>query len=123
AARLAQIYRQWTQYDCVQAAHRLVEEAQSVTGLSLVRALGDEGVLRDVIGYAIANRLYLAHSSATLRATIPLDSFAHWFDGADEGLIPDLLLLEAHMDGTRFVVDATIVECKVGQYSADHVEE
>ena len=123
AARLAQIYRQWTEYECVQAAHRLVEEAQSVTGLSLVRALGDEGVLRDVIGYAIANRLYLAHSSATLRATIPLDSFAHWFDGADEGLIPDLLLLEAHLDGTRFVVDATIVECKVGQYSADHVEE
>lgn len=123
AARLGQIYRAWTQHDCVQASHRLVEEAQIVTGLSLVRALGDEGVLRDVIGYAIANRLYLGHSSATLRATIPLDSFTHWFDGADEGLIPDLLLLEVHLDGTRFVVDATIVECKVGQYSAGHVEE
>lgn len=123
AKRLGQIYREWNQHDCIHAAHELVEEAQRVTGLSLLRALGDEGVLRDVIGYAIANRLYLAHSSATLRATIPLDSFTHWFDGADEGLIPDLLLLEARLDGARFVVDATIVECKVGQYSADHVEE
>lgn len=78
AARLSQIYRGWNRHDCIQAADRLVEEAQRVTGLSLVRALGDEGVLRDVIGYAIANRLYLAHSSATLRATIPLDSFTHW---------------------------------------------
>lgn len=121
--RLRQIYREWSASECDLAARRLVEEAQSVTGLSLVRALGSEGVMRDVIGYAIANRLYLGPSLATLKAAVPLDSFPHWFDGADDGLVPDLLLLEATLQGQRFSVDATIVECKVGQQSSQHEEE
>lgn len=123
ARRLGQIYCEWSANDCQQAAQCLVGEAQAVTGLSLVRALGDEGVMRDVIGYAIANRLYLGTSRATMCAAIPLDSFAHWFDGADVGLIPDLLLIEADLRGEYFSIDATIVECKVGKRSPYHVEE
>ncbi|MGJ7459417.1 ATP-binding protein [Halomonas sp. RA08-2] len=123
ARQLGQIYREWSANDCQVAAQHLVEEAQAITGLSLVRALGNEGVMRDVIGYAIANRLYLSPSHATLCAAIPLDSFPHWFAGAEHGYVPDLLLLEARFQGERFAIDATIVECKVGQRSPTHVEE
>ncbi|QFU01025.1 AAA-like domain protein [Halomonas sp. THAF5a] len=123
ARQLGQIYREWTAEDCQVAAQHLVEEAQAITGLSLVRALGNEGVMRDVIGYAIANHLYLGPSRATLCAAIPLDSFPHWFAGAEHGYVPDLLLLEARLNGERFAIDATIVECKVGKRSPAHVEE
>lgn len=121
--RLGQIYREWSAEQCDTVAHTLMHEAQSVTGLSLVSALGNEGVMRDVIGYAMANRLYLDRSSYLISAALPLDSFVHWFDGAYDGLRPDLLLLEAREEHGKLVIDATVVECKVGQESNHHVEE
>lgn len=121
--RLGQIYRDWSAEHCDIVSHKLMDEAQSVTGLSLVSALGDEGVMRDVIGYAMANRLYLDRSASLVSAALPLDSFVHWFDGASVGLRPDLLLLEARVEHEILVIDATIVECKVGQESNHHVEE
>ena len=121
--RLGQIYRDWSAENCDTVSHKLMDEAQSVTGLSLVSALGDEGVMRDVIGYAMANRLYLDRSASLVSAALPLDSFVHWFDGASGGLRPDLLLLEARVEHGTLVIDATIVECKVGQESNHHVEE
>lgn len=123
ARQLGLIYRDWHEQDCQVAGQRLVTEAQAVTGLSLVRALGSEGVMRDVIGYAIANCIYLGSSHATLCAAIPLDSFVHWFRGAEYEYVPDLLLLEAYLHGDRLTVEATVVECKVGQRSPTHVEE
>ena len=123
AKRLGQIFREWSDKACERTAHKLVEGAQQITGLSLVRALSNEGTLRDVIGYAIANHLYLSHSNAQFCAAIPLDSFRHWFEGADEGYVPDLLLLEAHLTDNGFSIDAMIVECKVGQKSPTHVEK
>src|SRR5680860_51650 len=123
ATRLGQIFKEWSEEASKKAAHKLVEGAQLITGLSLVRALSNEGTLRDVIGYAIANYLYLSHSKAQFCAAIPLDSFYHWFEGADEGYVPDLLFLEAHLIGNKFSIDATIVECKVGQKSPVHVDE
>lgn len=123
AQQLGVIYRDWSAQDCKLAAQCLVDEAQAITGLSLVRALGNEGVMRDIIGYAIANRIYLSSSRASLCAAIPLDSFPHWFGGAKHPYVPDLLLLEARLHDGRFVIDATIVECKVGQRSPTHVEE
>tara|TARA_Y100001001_G_scaffold45028_1_gene40107 strand:+ start:1600 stop:6948 length:5349 start_codon:yes stop_codon:yes gene_type:complete len=121
--RLGQIYREWPAEQCETVAHTLMDEAQSVTGLSLVSALGSEGVMRDVIGYAMANRLYLDRSDSLVSAALPLDSFVHWFDGASDGLRPDLLLLEASVEQGKLVIDATVVECKVGQESNHHVEE
>lgn len=121
--RLGQIYREWSAEQCDTVAHMLMDEAQSVTGLSLISALGNEGVMRDVIGYAMANRLYLDRSASLVSAALPLDSFVHWFDGASDGLRPDLLLLEASVEKGTLVIDATIVECKVGQESNHHVEE
>ncbi|WP_038052087.1 ATP-binding protein [Thioalkalivibrio sp. ALJ1] len=123
ARQLGLIFRGWSDEDCQGAAQCLVTEAQAITGLSLVRALGNEGVMRNVIGYAIANRIYLGPSNAIMCAAIPLDSFPHWFRGAEHGYVPDLLLLEAHLDGDHFTVEATVVECKVGQRSPTHVEE
>jgi len=123
ARQLGVIYRDWSAEDCRLAARHLVTEAQAITGLSLVRALGNEWVMRDVIGCAIANRVYLGPSQATLCAAIPLDSFPHWFRGAKHGYVPDLLLLEAFLHGDRFTVEASIVECKVGQRSPTQVEE
>jgi len=120
--RLGQIYQEWSAEQCNTVAYTLMDEAQSVTGLSLVSALGSEGVMRDVIGYAMANRLYLERSSL-VAAALPLDSFVHWFDGAYDGLRPDLLLLEATVKQGKLVIDATVVECKVGQESNHHVEE
>lgn len=121
--QLGQIYREWSAEQCDTVAHTLMDEAQSVTGLSLVSALGNEGVMRDVIGYAMANRLYLDRSASLVSAALPLDSFVHWFDGASDGLRPDLLLLEACVQQETLVIDATVVECKVGQESNYHVEE
>lgn len=121
--RLGHIYRDWSADQCNTVAHKLMDEAQSVTGLSLVSALGNEGVMRDVIGYAMANRLYLDRKVSVVAAALPLDSFVHWFDGAAGGLRPDLLLLEARVERGTLVIDATVVECKVGQESNHHVDE
>ncbi|MCG5523612.1 DUF87 domain-containing protein [Ectothiorhodospira haloalkaliphila] len=123
AKQLGQIYRDWSLDQCELAAQCLTMEAQAITGLSLVSALGNEGVMRDMIGQAMANRIYLSPSDATLCAAVPLDSFAHWFRGAEQGYVPDLLLLEAYLTGDIFTVEATVVECKVGQRSPAHVEE
>ncbi|WP_165855178.1 ATP-binding protein [Marinobacter sp. JSM 1782161] len=121
--RLGQIYRDWSAEYCDTVAHKLMDEAQSVTGLSLISALGSEGVMRDVIGYAMANCLYLDRSTSLVSAALPLDSFVHWFDGAPDGLRPDLLLLEARVEQGTLVIDATVVECKVAQQANHHVEE
>ena len=121
--RLSQIYSDWSTSQCDAIAHKIMDEAQAVTGLSLVSALGSEGVMRDVIGYALANRLYLNRSGYLVCAALPLDSYVHWFDGAAEGLRPDLLLLEVKVEQGTLVIDATVVECKVGQESSQHVGE
>ena len=123
AKRLGHIFKEWSDQACERTAHSLINGAQQITGLSLVRALSNEGTLRDVIGYAIANHLYLSHSKAQFCAAIPLDSFPHWFESADEGYVPDLLFLEAHLTDNKFFIDAMVVECKVGQKSPAHIEE
>lgn len=115
------LFPSWESQTCELAARTVLEESQEITGLSLIRAVGDSEYIRDVVAYAAIRKLLKADSTAIISQLIPVDSVKHWFSGADENLRPDLLHLIVHLDGTLLRIHATLIECKLGQANEIHV--
>ena len=74
-------------------AHRLVEEANQISGDIVLRAAGPGAYLNELIGMVVAKhqteRRYLEQHAGALTAWIYLDDFPHWFDHH----LPDLLFV------------------------------
>jgi DNA phosphorothioation-dependent restriction protein DptH len=115
------LFPNWDGTTCEQAALTVLEESQEITGLSLIRAVGDSEYIRDVVAYAAIRKVLKPDPTAIISQLIPMDSVKHWFSGADENLRPDLLHLVVHLDGTLLRIHATLIECKLGQENETHV--
>jgi DNA phosphorothioation-dependent restriction protein DptH len=104
------------------AAHNVIKAACEIPGLSLVRAIGRDQYIRDVVGYSLISRLLGRDPTSILQALIPLDSFRHWFRDRDDPNIPDLLFLSAKVVDGRLRINATVIESKFADESIGHEE-
>ena len=115
------LFPNWDGPTCEQAARTVLTESQEITGLSLIRAVGDSEYIRDVVAYAAMRKVLKVDTTAIISQLIPMDSVKHWFSGADENLRPDLLHLVVYLEGTLLRIHATLIECKLGQANETHV--
>ena len=104
------------------AASNVIKAACEIPGLSLVRAIGRDEYIRDVVGYSLISRLLGRDSATVLQALIPLDSFRHWFRDREDPNIPDLLFMSAKVVDGRLNIEATVIESKFAEESLGHVE-
>lgn len=104
------------------AAHNVIKAACEIPGLSLVRAIGRDEYIRDVVGYSLISRLLGRDPTTVLQALIPLDSFRHWFQDREDPNIPDLLFMSAKVVDGRLNIEATIIESKFANESVGHAE-
>nr|WP_257022568.1 type IV secretion system DNA-binding domain-containing protein [Pigmentiphaga litoralis] len=104
------------------AAHNVINAACEIPGLSLVRAIGRDEYIRDVVGYSLISRQLGRDPTTILQALLPLDSFRHWFRDREDPNIPDLLFLSAKVLDGRLSIDATVIESKFAYESVGHAE-
>ncbi|MBB5509520.1 ATP-binding protein [Paraburkholderia atlantica] len=123
AVRLRQHLPNLTKEQAELGAHNIIKSACEIPGLSLVKAIGRDEYIRDVIGYSLVSRLLGRAPSSVLQSLIPLDSFSHWFRDREDANIPDLLFLEASETDGRLHIEATIVESKFANENVGHADK
>lgn len=113
----------WSPETCEQVAECVTKEAIHMAGMSLVKATGPSEYVRDFIAYALVRKLLPRDPAAFCDEVISLDAYRHWFDSASSGKRPDLMRLEAKIEGGAFKVSAQLIECKLAQQSDRHIEK
>lgn len=120
---ISEVYQDWENQTLKTVAESVLKEAQSLSGLSLVRATGVGTYIRDFMGYALARKLLREEEDLLCGHLISLDAYRHWFSGDDESR-PDLLWLKAKLDDNdRIHVDMHLIECKLAAYNEDHIDK
>lgn len=120
---ISELYQGWDQETLGLVSKSVLTEAQTLSGLSLIRATGVGHYIRDFMGYALANKLLPDAEDLLCARLISLDAYRHWFTGGDERR-PDLLWLKAKLDEDgRIRLDMGLIECKLGQQNDDYVEK
>lgn len=111
--------------DLNEMSSRIVEEAEEVIGLSSLRAVVGRGEkIREVIGFAAIHRAISSPPTSTMTQLVPLDAFMHWFTDQDIKLRPDLLQLSLTVrNKNKPLIEATLIECKLAQYSQQHINK
>lgn len=112
---------EWPSAICEEAAASVLSESQEISGLSLIKAVGESEHIRDVVAYAAMCKVLAANSDSLITQLIPMDSVRHWFYGADENMRPDLLHLRVSLSESQLHIHATLIECKLGLSSETHV--
>jgi DNA phosphorothioation-dependent restriction protein DptH len=112
---------QGSQLDAI--ASRVVDEAESIIGLSSLHAVvGDGERIRDVVGFAAIHRALAAPS--TLSQLLPVDALGHWFADSEASLRPDLLQISLTVrDNELPLIHAAVIECKFAQHNPAHVQK
>jgi DNA phosphorothioation-dependent restriction protein DptH len=103
----------------------VVGDAEEIIGLSSLRAVvGDGEKIREVVGFAAIHRALNKNPDAAMEVLLPVDSVMHWFSGSEVTHRPDLLRLSLILrEGQPPLINATVIECKLAQNNADHVEK
>lgn len=123
-ASIGEVYTEWTSKVCSEVARGALNEAQQLSGLSLVRATGRGEYVRDFLAYALTRKMLLSGGEMLCDHLVSLDAYQHWFDGAESDSRPDLLWLVARVDDdARMHVDLHLIECKLGLKSAVHTDK
>ena len=97
-------------------ANRLLKEAKTLAGISLIRALGQNTYIRDFMAYCLMHRLLPINEEDCLCDKLfSIDAYRHWFDqaSAENRTHPDLLWLRASIRDGRIHLDAKLIECKM----------
>jgi len=130
--KLRNILPVWTREDCDQASAVLIAQAQKLTGLSLIRAVGEGEYIRDLASFSLVSKAIRSHGKDHLiDILLPLDSFPHWFRGVESryslseewGRIPDLLHLRGTFDGEKLCLKASVIECKFASENEQHINK
>ena len=103
-------------------AENLIKESFSMSGLSIVKATGPSEYVRDFIAYTLIRKLLPKENGVLCDEIISLDAFLHWFDFGSNEVRPDLLRLQAKIEGEAFKIRAQIIECKMAQESEGYLE-
>lgn len=112
--------QQPSQLDAIAA--RVVDEAESIIGLSSLHAVvGDGEKIREVVGFAAIRRALSAGRPMT--QLLPVDALGHWFLGSEVNRRPDLLQVSLNVrgDGELPLIQAVVIECKFAQYNPAHL--
>jgi len=113
----------WSMDECEVVAKGILNIAPELSGLSLVRAtgVGDE-YIRDFMAYALTRKMLKANDAPLCESLVSLDAYRHWFDLSDNMRRPDLMWMRVDTDSNqRLHIKMHLVECKLGQESAEHV--
>ncbi len=121
AKKLSDLYPNWIQSICEQSAKTVIYEAQEITGLSLVKSTGDSQYIRDVVAYSATRKLLGVAKEGNITELVPIDSFRHWFNDSQSPERPDLLYLDATLNGDELSISATVIECKLAKYNERHL--
>lgn len=120
---ISELYQGWDKQTLKEVSESVLKEAQTLSGLSLVRATGVGTYIRDFMGYALIRKLIRESEDLLCGHLISLDAYRHWFSGDDESR-PDLLWLKAKLDENgRIHLDMHLIECKLAEYSDDHIDK
>ena len=120
---ISELYHGWDDQTLRTVAESVLKEAQSLSGLSLVRATGVGTYIRDFMGYSLTHKFLHKGENLLCGHLISLDAYRHWFSGDDESR-PDLLWLKARLDDNgRINLDMHLVECKMAERNGDHIEK
>lgn len=96
---------------------QLVSEAQKLSGLSMIRALGPSYYRCDLLAYSLIYKLLPLTSGEHLCNQIfSIDAYRHWFDlsSPDDKTHPDLLWMRADITPSgKFAFKMTMIECKM----------
>ena len=102
-------------------AKSLMQDAQHIGGLSVVKATGPSDYVRDYMAYSMMRKLLPKNDSAFCDEMISLDAVWHWFDDAEDRKRPDLLRLHANVVDGYFDIEAQIIECKLAAHSEKYL--
>ena len=112
------------------AVDRLMGEARSLDGISILSAVNQKGTnINEFMAYVMTSlRERDATADSALRVIIHLDSYKHWFyESRTEGpsLRPDFLVLSVEDFREKLKLRARITECKTASYhnSDIHIEK
>lgn len=109
---------------CQQLARKLMDEASSMPGLSVVKAAGlASEYIREFIAYALVRRLLPKENGILCDEIVALDAFLHWFDFAPQDRRPDLIRLQARNEGGTIKLKAQLIECKLAKESEGYLEK
>lgn len=123
AAQISQLFKPMEYEVAKRVAESLIDEAQHIGGLSIVKATGPSHYVRDYVAYAMVRKLLPRDDNAFCDEIISLDAFWHWFDNTEDHRRPDLLRLHARIVDGYFDIKAHIVECKLAQQSEGYLEK
>ncbi|MBC8335620.1 MAG: DUF87 domain-containing protein [Anaerolineales bacterium] len=115
----------WSIEECEAVAKGILNIAQELSGLSLVRAtgVGDE-YIRDFMAYALSRKMLQANDSLLCESLISLDAYRHWFDLSENMRRPDLMWIRVEIGpNNRLHIKMHLIECKLGQQSSEHVNK
>ncbi|HLW08111.1 MAG TPA: DUF87 domain-containing protein [Marinilabiliaceae bacterium] len=115
-------FKSYEQNTSTKMADSIIKEASNIGGLSIVRATGPkDNHIHDYMAYAMVRKLLPKDPGAFCDEVISLDAFRHWFNDTDRR--PDLLRIQAYINGSLFQIKAQIIECKLAQYNEGYLAE
>jgi len=123
-ASIGEVYHFWSADVCRAVAEGVLDEAQRLSGLSLVRATGRGQYVRDFMAYALTRKMLRLDDEVLCDHLVSLDAYQHWFDSADSDTRPDLLWVVARVDDRlRMHVELRLIECKLALQSGAHLDK
>ena len=103
--------------DDIVIVDQLVAEAQKLSGLSMIRALGPSYYRCDLLAYSLVYKLLpLTAGTHLCNQIFSIDAYRHWFDlsSPDDRKHPDLLWMRADITPAgKFAFKMTMIECKM----------
>jgi DNA phosphorothioation-dependent restriction protein DptH len=124
---IAEVYIHWNNEQIENVAKSVIREAQSLSGLSLVRATGVSDYVRDFMAYSLTRKILSGTEDLLCDELISLDAYQHWFTQSEAGLEdekrPDLLWLTAKLVNGRIFVEMYLIECKMAKENSEHLDK
>lgn len=120
---ISELYPNWDETIYKKIAQSVINESQTLSGVSLVRATGVGNYLHDFMAYCLASKMLGSEDNLLCSHLISLDAYRHWFTQADQTR-PDLLWLTASISDTGCILlDMHLIECKLAQENISHVDK
>lgn len=117
--------------ELTEAAAHCLEAASRLDGADVLGALNpDDYDLHNFLAHLLTMKYceqQYPSENYLIQNLIRLDSYRHWFvSAAEKNRRPDFLLLQVPMDNLKddiVKIEATLIECKMGQRSDDYIVE
>jgi DNA phosphorothioation-dependent restriction protein DptH len=115
----------WKEDDYDRITREVIALATDLSGLSLVRATGNnDNYIHDFLAHVFSKKILGREEGFVWESLISLDAYRHWFDLSDNLSRPDLMWLRAGLNSdNKFSVRITLIECKLAEENEDHIRK